>query len=240
MKKTICNIIILWASIFIVFSCVSQAAASDVICPAWKIGDKWLVKSVYQSPLKKDSWSAPVYWEYRVTGCEKSGSEDCYIISVKDHDGSLNLTAKLTYRLERGEKSFAVPVLVKSEIKKKRRGKPITKTLTYDKKIPIRTEQTLIPFDMPVFPLRFPSSDDFTVIKHVSQTLRTSEMLRQEVRKVQGGIKELPEWSGKRELTEVKCISNNNALIFVQYWCEDFLWPLFGRNGNMQYWLVEK
>jgi hypothetical protein len=113
--------------------------------------------------------------------------------------------------------------------------------LTYEKGFPIQTEQTLIPFDTPVFPLRFPFSADYSVSKPVTRELNATEIIRQECRQIQKAA-ELPDWPQDQPLTEVRCsrITGNDAKSeFVQYWHKDYPWPLFGQNPNMKYWLVK-
>ncbi len=236
MKKNICKILCT-----VVFVMVPQIVRADMIYPVWQVGDKWMVKAVYPSSMKKDEWSAPVYWEYNVvTTCEENGSKNCYAVEVRDHSGSLKLTARLTY-IKDSPNLF----LSHAEITKTRRGKEIVRVLTYPKGIPVRTEQTLIPYDTPVFPLRSPSSADFTTIKHVSQGLRATDILRQEVRQV-GRAEDIPDWPAEKELTEVRLflgtdrVANDETPVFVQYWHGNLPWPVFGRNRNMKYWLVEK
>ncbi len=241
MKKNICKI--LWMAVFVLF-CVPQFPKADMIsCPAWQKGDRWLVKAVYPSPLKKNEWSAPVYWEYNVADDEKN----YYTVEVRKYSGGLNLSARLTYAKDfDNSKNVQRLSLIKAEITKPRRGKEIVSILTYQKGIPVQTEQTLIPFDTPVFPLLSPFSEDFMTKKHVSQGLKVMDILRQEVRQV-SGTEDIPDWPPEKNLTQVKLIpasdqgyDTTETPIFVQYWHENLPWPVFGRNRNMKYWLVEK
>jgi hypothetical protein len=236
---TVVLLMLLW----IILPATQAAGADMMICPDWKTGDKWTVKAVYRS-FKTADWSDPVYWEYTVTDCK---ADDCYLIEVKNQNEKPNLTARFTYRksppaplCERGEECNAFG-LDKAEISKMRRGKEISNVLTYKKGVPIQTEQTLIPFDMPVFPLRFPFSADYSLSKPVTGELNATEIIRQECRQVQKA-EELTDWTQDQPLTEVKCskvTGKETKLIFVQYWHKDYPWPLFGQNQNMKYWLVK-
>ncbi len=217
------------AIVFCLCICLPQTVMADGLFPAWRSGEKWLVKAVYHSALQNDEWSAPVFWEYRITGCEKNGC----VLEVKNHGAGPELTARLAY----SPNDFS---LVSAEITKTRRDREIAKILTYNGGIPARAEQTLIPSDTPVFPLRFPSSADFTVTSPVSRELKTTETLRQEVRQFSGKIEDLPDWSPEKPLTEVKCTTTDGKLVFIQYWAENLPWPVFGQNENMKYWMVEE
>ncbi|RLC20113.1 MAG: hypothetical protein DRI57_05545, partial [Deltaproteobacteria bacterium] len=49
MKKNICKI--LCTVVFFMVVCVSWSVRAD---PVWQVGDKWMVKAVYPSSMKKD------------------------------------------------------------------------------------------------------------------------------------------------------------------------------------------
>jgi len=244
MKKEIYKII----SVILFLLIIPQILRAEkmIIYPAWQPGEKWIVKAVYHSLPNKDEWSEPVFWEYKVTDIKENGTEKYYIIDVKASDNNnLNLTARLTYRTEckkitcssETSEKCNIPIFIKAEISKSRLGKESVNILEYEKYVPVRTEQTLIPFDTPVFPLCSPSSLDFTLIRKISDELKVKETVRQDVKQV-NGIKEIPDLTPEKEITEIKCIKNDKTL-FVQYWSENIPFPLFGWNENMRYWLVK-
>ena len=222
----------LWLAVLLVLAGPPPVASADTFLPPWQAGDRWLVKAVYPSHLNKDEWSEPLFWEYKVVAREEHGPESYYILEIKDQKGGLRLTTRLVYRLE----DFS---LARAEITKTRRGKQIVKVLTYERGAPVETEQSLTPFDTPVFPIHSPSSADFSVIKHVGNGLKATETVRQDVRKV-SGTEELPGWPEDRELTEVKCSASDGTIIFVQYWDKKLPWPVYCQNRNMKYWLVQE
>jgi hypothetical protein len=223
---------IFWLAFILALACASPATGADTFLPAWQVGDRWLVKAVYPSPLDEGEWSAPVFWEYKIVGREEYGSESCYVLEIKDQKGGLKLSARLMYRL-------ADLSLARAEITKTRRGKQIIKVLTYERGAPVETQQSLTPFDTPVFLFHHSSSTDFSVRRHVSQGLKATKTIRQEVRRV-SGAQELPNWPEDRDLTEVRCSATDGTLIFIQYWDKNLPWPVYGQNRNMKYWLVER
>ena len=223
---------IFWLAVLFIVACAPWATGADTFFPVWQVGERWLVKAVYPSHLNKDEWSSPVYWEYEIVGREEHGSESCYVLEIKDQKGGLKLSTRLMYRPE----DFS---LAKAEITKTRRGKQVVKVLTYERDTPILTEQTLTPYDKPVFPLHLPSSTDFSVTREVSPGLKVAETIRQEVRPVYGAA-ELPDWPDDRKLIEVKCTADDGTIIFIQYWDKNLPWPVYGQNRNMKYWLVER
>jgi hypothetical protein len=223
---------ILWPAVLLIVASAPWATGADTFLPVWQVGDRWLVKAVYPSHLNEDEWSAPVYWEYRIAGREEHGSESYYVLEIKDQNDSLKLSTRLMYRTEDIS-------LARAEITKTRRGKEVIKVLTYKRGIPVRTEHTLTPCDTPVFPLCLPSSTDYSLTKRIDEELKVRETFRQEVRRARE-VEELPDWPEDRDLIEVKCHSKDGTLIFVQYWDENLPWPVYGRNGNMKYWLVKE
>jgi len=232
--------------LFLLFIPQMLWAEKMIIFPAWQPGETWIVKAVYHSIMNKDEWSEPVFWEYKVTDIKDNGSEKYYIIDVKEQkESKLNLTARLTYQTECKKitcgseisEKCNIPILIKAEITKFRQGKESVNILEYEKGVPVWTEQTLIPFDTPVFPLCSESSLDFTVIRKISDELKVKETVRQDVQIVKG-IKEIPDLLPEKEIAEIKCVKKDKT-IFVQYWSENIPFPLFGWNENMKYWLIK-
>ncbi|MEA2015072.1 MAG: hypothetical protein U9N38_07220 [Thermodesulfobacteriota bacterium] len=220
----------MWLALLFVIVCSVQEAGADPFCPTWQTRDKWLVKAVYRSHLDKDKWSEPVFWEYKIVGLEGDSSEGHYILEIRDRENHLKLNTRLVYRAEDLS-------LIRAEITKTRRGKEFVRVLTYEGGTPVITEQTLTPFDTPVFPLTCPSFINFEVIKQVG-TLKEVRTIRQEVRQV-SWAEELPDQPPGTDLIEVRCMGKD-GLIFVQYWDRTVPWPLYGQNINMKYWLVKE
>lgn len=205
-------------------------AGADNFRPSWKAGDRWLVKAVYPSHTARDKWSEPVFWEYEIIGLEGDEPEGRYVIEIKDRDGRLNLKTRLSYSA--GDLS-----LVRAEISNIRRGDESVRVLTYDRGIPVLTEQTLTPFDFPVFPLTWPSSAEFSVTREIDG-LKAVQTVRQDVRLVTESD-ELPGLLPGSGLIEVE-YTGKDGFIFMQYWDKAYPWPVYGENINMKYWLVKE
>ena len=221
-----CHILVLLLLFVLTFP--ARGAAEDGVSPVWKEGDTWLVKAVYRSHPDEDKWSEPVFWEYKITGLEGDGSDGHYILEIGDREGRLKLSSRLVYRA-------ADLALLRVEITKTRRGKEFVKILIYSGGTPVVTEQTLTPYDTPVFPLTCPSSLDFAVTKQVDQ-LKAVQTIRQDVRHV-SATNDLSDQFPGMDLIEVRC-TGKDGLIFEQYWNKNLPWPVYGRNENMKYWLV--
>ncbi len=210
----------------IVLLCASIAAGSEsVFSPGWRVGDTWLVKAVYPSPVADDEWSAPVYWNYRVAGREMEGAEETYIVDVSEQTGRVGLKARLFYRCADGS-------LAGVDMEKMSRGKIIGTTLVYEKGVPAVSERTLIPCDTPVFPLEEPLSSEYRITRAMGGGMKTERIVRQDVRKV-------PDTEGSSSpLFEVRCTDDKGSTLFLQRWSSHYPWPLYGENRNMRYWLV--
>jgi len=231
MKTDKCRLFVPVFLSFLLCLCVSSATGGEGFSPSWSKGDRWLVEAVYQSVSDREAWSAPVYWEYRVVGFEDLGPEKYLVLQVKDYNGNLRLETRLMYRAS--DLSLA-----RVEIKKMRRGKSVSRVLTWERGGPVRTEQTLSPFDTPVFPLILTSSTDFTIKKSVGTGLKATRTVRQEVRCLSGS-KDLSGDAFKKGLIEVKCTGDDGEILFVQSWDKDLPWPVSGMNGHMKYRLVK-
>lgn len=224
---------VLWLQIVFLILCGGSTARAGSLMPVWKMGDIWVVRAIYPSPANRAEWSTPVYWEYRVAGIEEQGPETFFVLEVKDRDNLVELNAQLLYR----EADLS---LVEARIRKKgRRGKAITRTFNYEPGRPVRTGQSIIPYDTPVFPLIFPSSVQFSVKKRIAEGLMSVQNVRQDIREGAGAEVESGSYKGGG-LIEVKCAGDDGTSIFVQYWREGLPWPVYGENRHMRYWLVEE
>lgn len=227
MKRFMLNTIVFLLLFVIIFP---FQAGADSFMPSWQAGDRWLVKAIYPSHAAGDKWSEPVFWDYEVIGLEGYGPEARYILEIRDRDGRVNLKTRLAYSA--GDLS-----LVRAEILSVRRGEESVRVLAYDGGTPVVTEQTLAPFDSPAFPLAWPSSAEFSVIRQIDG-LKDVRSVRQEVRWVTESD-EVPGHLPGSRLIEVK-FTGKDGLIFVQYWDRAYPWPVYGENINMRYWLVKE
>ncbi|MDD5724327.1 MAG: hypothetical protein PHY29_11415 [Syntrophales bacterium] len=209
---------------------LGEAAVANSFSPVWRVGDHWTVKAVYRSYPDQGKWSEPVFWRYDIVERAQEGGMEYLIMEVRDREDRLKVSSRLVYRAEDLS-------LVRVEASKTRRGKEFVTVLACGGAAPVATEQTLTPYDTPVFPLICPSSLDFSVTKHVDQ-LKAVRTVRQEVRQV-SGVEEMPGLSPGGDLIEVIC-TGKDELVFTQYWDTALPWPVYGENGNMKYWLVRE
>ena len=225
--------IFIWA-VMVFFACLAPAVGAqdkDMFLPKWSVGDSWLVKVVYPSPMVKDQWSAPVYWEYCVTGRETDGDAERYIVDVRERSGRVGLTARLFYRC-------ADLSLARVDMEKLSRGETLCTTLVYAKGAPVVTERTLVPYDTPVFPFSGDGSAAYQVVKGSQGGVKLPKTYRQQVALVPVVDTEgLSDAGGL--FYEVTCIDDKKGdLLFFQRWSPLYPGPVYGENRNMRYWLV--
>lgn len=231
MKHIYCTSVVI---IGLLVGCLASFAfGGEIAAPTWQAGHSWTVKAVYRQYGPDREWSTPVFWKYQIGESVTLDGEPCMAVAVNSVHPGPELAARLLFRAS----DFS---LVQAELAKTRRGKTVSQTLSYTGGAPVKTEQTLIPFDMPVFPLVPPSEAGFAVQKPVGQDMILTENLRQTTRiaiNPEGAI----DTQGKPlqgAYTRVECLTPDNASLFLQYWQEGLPWPVYGRNADMQYWFV--
>jgi len=200
----------------------------------WRVGDRWAVKAVYRVEGKADRWSEPVYWEYEIRGVNTSVADECFELSITPRSGQVVKTGiRMLIRCR-----DLTPAVV--EIPKKRRGKEYATVIRYSGSAPVETEQTLAPYDMPMFPLCSPSSSVFRFMRSIGEGLQQVKKIRQDVQVCSEHPVDVEKGVCNEELFEVTCFDDNGNIMFQQYWCAGSKWPLYGWNRDMRYWLVEK
>jgi hypothetical protein len=130
--------------------------------------------------------------------------------------------------------------LLKAESTKFLRGKEIVKVFLFEGTFPVETLQSPVPYDFPVFPVQVPSSLSFSFPKEISGGMKKIETVRQEVRKVSSDSVDLPGGHTGKEFIEIRCEDAQGNELFLQYWDPSAPWPVYGRNLNMHYRLIEK
>jgi hypothetical protein len=232
MKRKI-KIVFRWLPVFVGLFYFSQPALG--FTPLWKAGDTWTVAISYVRAFGSQKWSEPMYWKYSVSSDTGSKEQPGLILEARDKtDNFLGLRMRLS--------SDLVPVNVQTF--RKIRGRQLMTETKPASGFPLLVTHTLAAFDFPVFPLKAPSSKTFAGIQTLSRTssLRMPKILKQE----NCWVGTIPEIYGveletnSRELIEVKVLSQDNDILFFQYWDKSLPWPLYGENKNMKYWLVQE
>jgi len=223
--------IFIWAAMVFLTCLCPAAGAQDIFLPKWSVGDNWLVKVVYPSPMVQDQWSAPVYWEYFVTGRETEGDEERYIVDVRERTGRVRLKVRLFYRC-------ADLSLARVDMEKLSRGESLCTTLAYEKGAPVVSERTLVPYGTPVFPLSGDQSSEYRVLCGVQGGVKLQKTFRQQVVRVPDVHTDGSE-TADEIFFEVTCTDDKKGdFLFFQRWSSRHPWPIYGENQNMRYWLV--
>lgn len=196
----------------------ARSVAGDGVHPVWMEGDAWSVRVVY--PVQGGGWSGPVLWGYRVAGVPGPDSSG-YVLEVKALSRAPKVKARLTYRND-----FS---LAGVEIIRTLREREVITVLEYEAGAPVLTRRSPVPFDTPLFPLLAPSSGEYHVKRKMGDGLSFALSVTQSV---------VPDPEDE-DVVEVTCTLSNGEQ-FLQRWRENRPWPIYGKNRNMRYWLVEK
>lgn len=228
-------VVLVLSAFFLCLLCMpSPSRSQECFTTFWKVGDRWTVKAVYRVEGKADGWSKPVYWEYEIRGLNTSGDDECFELSITPRSGQIVKTGvRMLIRCR-----DLTPAVV--EIPKNRRGKEYTTVIRYGGSAPVETEQTLAPYDMPVFPLCSSSSSAFRFMRSIGEGLQQVKKIRQDVQVRSEHAVDGEKIVCDERLFEVTCFDSNKNIMFQQYWCAGSKWPLYGWNRDMRYWLVEK
>ncbi len=211
---------------------LAAVAAADGLRPVWRVGDSWQVRAVYKKPPPVQGWTAPVVWRYTVAAVEPLGGRQCLRVEITPLSDPDQVATTLWIAEENR-------TLVAVEVRRQRRGRIVRDLLRFDATVPVRTRHTITPYDWPVFPVTAGRAEDFTVKTAISGDLTAVEVVRQKVQMVDAAV-DIPIDPPDGPLQHVSCRGKGGRLLFEQYFSDDNGWPLFGRNDDMQYWLVKE
>jgi hypothetical protein len=199
--------------------------------PPWTVGQSWLVKVSYANYRAEGQWSSPILWRYTVVDEGGGASGNCIEIKVSPLDDPSSEVALIKLAKDDGRPLSVTTV-------KQVRGKRVTLTRPYTDLQPLVTQISMVPFDLPVFPILDGQSDRYPV-----ETPIAGDLIRKREIILHTSVSPLPKESGMApDMTEFLKVSadyDNGEHIFTQYWEEGKPWPSFGENGSMRYWLVD-
>ena len=230
MKKTFHTLIFFLCCI--IFNIQDADALQKLTAPVWQEGQTWLVKVSYPDFSRKDEWSSPVVWRYTVVGESGVGAERLLIVEVsREGENASQAAATLTvHATDMSPKEV--------ETTKMRRGKPLSTTVKYEEKRPLITQTSMVPIDLPIFPLQLGERNGYPVTQELA-----GDLMRKREIIVDTTESRIPESERAKSDTsayfKVTVAFDDGDILFTQYWKEGKPWPSFGMNGSMKYWLVD-
>ncbi|MBF0498507.1 MAG: hypothetical protein HQM09_00105 [Candidatus Riflebacteria bacterium] len=139
-------------AVLILFPLTAQAQepqpASGFV-PKWTVGDQWTLQASYRD-LKNASepWLPPVRWVFRVKAIKNIFRMDCYVIHVFPQDARLKMQAVLYLAVRDLRPVRVIDIFPTAQGVKNR-----IRDLDPMHPTPLLNEDSMVPYDMPVFPL---------------------------------------------------------------------------------------
>jgi hypothetical protein len=117
--------------------------------PTWKAGDRWVLEASYRD-LKGDgeAWLPPIQWVFRVRAIKEKLGRQCYIVHVFPRHGEMKVQAILWLAVEDLKPVRVIDIFPTTE------GMRFSeRDIDPENPEPLVAIDTLIPYDLPVFPL---------------------------------------------------------------------------------------
>jgi len=152
MKRTLVMSILM----LLAFAAVSVAdTPREGFVPTWKAGDRWVLEASYRD-LKAEGevWLPPIQWVFRVRSIKEKYGRQCYIVHVFPRHGEMKVQAILWLAVE-----DLKPVRVIDVFPTPEGMRYSERDLDPENSEPLVAVDTLVPYDLPVFPLANPANN---------------------------------------------------------------------------------
>lgn len=129
------------------------ASAAEGFVPTWKVGDYWVLEASYRDMRSPgEVWMPPLLWIFKVRSIRDYQGQSCYVVHVFPRHTALKVQAVLYLTVEELKPLRVIDIYPTNE------GiKSFDRDLDPDNPQPLLAEDTLAPYDLPVFPLVRPS-----------------------------------------------------------------------------------
>lgn len=139
------------------FVCVLAAGAlfaDEGFVPKWKVGDRWILEATYRDMRSPgDVWMPPLNWIFKVRAIKNIDGKDCYVVHVYPQNKSLKVQAVMWLAVDDLRPLRVIDIYPTAEgVKSSERD------IDPSNAQPLLAEDTLVPYDLPVFPLVRPST----------------------------------------------------------------------------------
>lgn len=219
---------------------------NDGFVPKWNVGDKWVVEATYKDIRQEgDVWLPPILWVFKVRGIKSLHRQKCYVVHVYPADKNIKQQAILYLS------TFDLRVLKVIDIYPTRDGAKAQERF-YDpfNPQPLIAENTLIPYDLPLFPLLKPKlvqdSDGIfkgyrskNLLRTIPKIIKIGEFsFKKVIKQNQKNIDtkhyadQFRAYSSNLGSTyQVELIDENNKDTLVQVWQEGLPWAISADSG---------
>ncbi|MEW6709401.1 MAG: hypothetical protein AB1403_06195 [Candidatus Riflebacteria bacterium] len=133
----------------VILLCSSPLSAAEGFVPKWNVGDHWLLEASYRDMRSPgEVWMPPIQWVFKVRAIKAIADKNCYVIHVFPRNVSLKVQAVLWLSVEDLRPLRVIDIYPTNEgVKSSERD------LDPSNPQPLLAEDTLVPYDLPVFPL---------------------------------------------------------------------------------------
>jgi hypothetical protein len=138
-------------TLLVVFASASAFASSPTegFVPTWKVGEKWILEATYRDlKVEGEAWLPPVEWVFRVRAIKQLQGVDCYVIHVFPRRSELKNQAVLWLSVADLRPMRVVDIFPSSE-----GMRHADRDLESVAALPLVANDTIVPYDFPVFPL---------------------------------------------------------------------------------------
>ncbi|HNV72971.1 MAG TPA: hypothetical protein PKO06_24895, partial [Candidatus Ozemobacteraceae bacterium] len=148
MKRVLVAAVVL---LFWLSMAVAQAQSSSTgYVPSYKIGDKWFVEATYRDmKTPGEPWMTPIVWTFDVKNIKPIAGQNAYVIHVYPKNRGLKMQAIL-YLATNDLRPLKVIDIFPRFLGVKHQ----VRDLDPNTPEPLLSENTLVPYDLPVFPLQ--------------------------------------------------------------------------------------
>ncbi|MBF0545112.1 MAG: hypothetical protein HQM08_11785 [Candidatus Riflebacteria bacterium] len=140
--------LILFSLFAILFSCT--LFADDGFMPKWKLGDSWVIEAKYIN-LKDQgtTWLPPIRWRFEVKAQKAFNNEPCWVLHITPESRP---DLKVQSILCLSQKDLR-PIRVVDIFPLRGEAKSKTKNFEGARISPLFSDDSMIPYDFPMFPL---------------------------------------------------------------------------------------
>ncbi|MBI4870218.1 MAG: hypothetical protein HY814_01475 [Candidatus Riflebacteria bacterium] len=250
-----------WIGALLLLTAASPALA---LTPVWEQGLTWTVSTVYRTlqlgtaeagpPGRKAEWSTPTNWVFFVSRVQRYKDGFHYLVQVKDREHRSSALASLvfaSYKLGNGQTALS---LLRGKLLRMVRGSRVVSEFQQnefgDTPRPVLSEQSIIPYDFPSFPILEPRGKALKRTFEVTEELPPLKFAKDLVQGEETGLSprsfaphDLEKRSGFKstppeQMVFVSLTREMDGTQVHQIWVPDLPWALSSDTGSSRSVLI--
>jgi hypothetical protein len=150
MPNRLCQILILFGVLALLTVPSLSAQDQPGFTPRWKVGDRWMLEATYRDMNQPgEVWLPPIRWMFRVRSVKEVAGHECYVIHAHPQKRTLKMQAILFLSTKDLRPVRVIDIFPTPDGKVTHADRDIDP----NNPAPLTSEGTLVPYDLPVFPL---------------------------------------------------------------------------------------